>query len=482
MKTRFLCLLGLVTVMVSYAPLARADEALHFEKATTNALPSVAEGSIWIATDPISKKVSSDATATVTNEGTEALPAAIAPNATDSELPADPINKLGNTVSKEIPVPPVLSFAEPLTSVKAPAAQSVSPEAVPIQPAPVQAEPIQPAPVQDEPIQPPLVQSGVVQPTPAQPPKISLHRKPVELGFSLSPTEPLYETEPVKPPVAAAPPVDENLGARVITDQLFIGNTNSLVAKAVGSAEGTRTPEGDRTQAYYGHVDPGNQVWNRGSFSYQHSAQSPEDADQKQLSRLAEQAKVIEAKAADYGLQLTLEEKLNGIDLANQAPKAALDQGGYVDWLAQARQQGLSGSDAVLWARTRAFINPVTQRWDAPGLGNTAEGIGHDQARRMAAIDRAIAINQDAVSQAVKVASAPTPTAVKAASSPAAGSPAKTAAKSAQPTPSTQAGQGIAQLLAEKIVELFGGDQVPPDSTPVANEPTGIQQLLGFAF
>ncbi|MBW4514105.1 MAG: hypothetical protein KME11_02630 [Timaviella obliquedivisa GSE-PSE-MK23-08B] len=461
MKTRFLCLLGLVTVMVSYAPLARADEALHFDKSSTHAAPPATEGSIWMATDPILKKENSDATTTVTNEGTEALPVAIAPDSTASELSVKSANKLGDTVSKEAPAQPVLSFAEPPTSVGAPVAQSGS----------TQAESVQAEPIQDT-----LVQPTPIQPAPVQPPAPSASRKPIELGFSLSPTEPLYEPEQGVPSVAAAPQEDANLKVGVITDKLFTGNTNSLVAKAVGSAEGTRTPEGDRTHAYYGHVDPGNQVWNRGSFSYQHSAQSPEDADQKQLSRLADQAKVIEAKAADHGLQLTLEEKLNGIDLANQAPKAALDQGGYVDWLAQARQQGMSGSDAVLWARTRAFINPATQRWDAPGLGNTAETIGHDQARRMAAIARAIAVNQDAVKQAINVASLPDPTAANAASSP------TKAAVTAQSTSSTQAGQGIAQLLAEKIVELFGGDQVPADSSPVANEPMGIQQLFGFAF
>jgi hypothetical protein len=251
---------------------------------------------------------------------------------------------------------------------------------------------------------------------------------------------------------------------------LFTGNVNSLVAKAVGSAEGTRTPTGDRTRAYYGHTDPGNGVWNKGSFSYQHSSRSPEDADQKQLQRLANQALIIEARAADYGLHLTVEEKLNGIDLANQAPKAALDRGGYIDWLAKAKQRGMKGTDAVLWARTRSFINPVTQRWDAPGLGNTAERIERDQARRMDAIARAIAADQDAVNDAVKIASSPT------------ARPAAKPEKSAQQEQASEGDRGIAQVLAEKLVEMFGGEYVPDASTPVANESEGIQQLFGFAF
>ncbi|OLP18842.1 hypothetical protein BST81_07950, partial [Leptolyngbya sp. 'hensonii'] len=74
-------------------------------------------------------------------------------------------------------------------------------------------------------------------------------------------------------------------------DLLFQGGSFSLVAKAVGAAEGTRTPDGGRTWAYYGHRDPGNGVWNLGSFSYQHGADSPAEADVKQLRRLTGQAR-----------------------------------------------------------------------------------------------------------------------------------------------------------------------------------------------
>jgi hypothetical protein len=87
-------------------------------------------------------------------------------------------------------------------------------------------------------------------------------------------------------------PVEQDIEAR-----LFEGGSDSLVARAVGSAEGTRTPEGHRNPAYYGHVDPGNGVWNLGSFSYQHGASSPEEADAKQLARLRQQAQVLQQKA-----------------------------------------------------------------------------------------------------------------------------------------------------------------------------------------
>lgn len=172
-------------------------------------------------------------------------------------------------------------------------------------------------------------------------------------------------------------------------EPLFQGGADSLVARVVGSAEGTRAADGQRTQAYYGHKDPGNGVWNLGSFSYQHGASSPEEADDRQLRRLQNQADLLQRKAASHGISLSLEELLNGIDLANQAPMAALDRGGYVDWLAKAKQEGMQGESAILWARTRAFIDPDTQQWNAPGLGNTADSISRDQDRRMKAIARA---------------------------------------------------------------------------------------------
>lgn len=177
-------------------------------------------------------------------------------------------------------------------------------------------------------------------------------------------------------------------------DELFDGGSDSLVAKAVGSAEGTRTADGGKTWAYYGHVDPGNRRWNLGSFSYQHGAASPDEADRRQLDRLRGQYEVIEQTAMSAGLRLGLEEQLNGIDLANQAPLAALDRGGYIDRLRQAYAQGLQGSEAVLRARTYSYLNPRTNQWEAPGLGNTVDSISRDQARRQNAIYEAIQNHQ----------------------------------------------------------------------------------------
>ena len=173
---------------------------------------------------------------------------------------------------------------------------------------------------------------------------------------------------------------------------IFQGGPNSLVARAVGSAEGTRRPDGAKNPAYYGHRDPGNAKWNLGSFSYQHAARSPEDADSRQLNRLATQDKMLQQRAQSQGLNLTLQERLNGLDLANQAPLAALDRGGYIDRLKESRDRGLRGTDAILQARVNSYREPNTNLWDAPGLGNNEPDIRHDQARRMDAVEAAMVL------------------------------------------------------------------------------------------
>lgn len=189
---------------------------------------------------------------------------------------------------------------------------------------------------------------------------------------------------------AIAQPAETAYNTLGLDDWIFNGGSSSLVARTVGSAEGTRMSDGGNTPAYYGHTDPGNGVWNLGTFSYQHGARSPEEADEKQLTRLRYQGLQLEEKAAGLGVKLSLEAKLNGIDLANQAPLAALDRGGYIERLAEANRLGMQGEKAILWARTHAYIDPDTQTWDAPGLGNNVSSISQDQERRAIAIARAL--------------------------------------------------------------------------------------------
>ncbi|MEB3290382.1 MAG: hypothetical protein VKI82_10735 [Leptolyngbya sp.] len=200
-----------------------------------------------------------------------------------------------------------------------------------------------------------------------------------DLDSTLVPPAPIAQT---LPPEAPPPP---------LVDALFEGGSQSLVARTVGSAEGTRTATGEMTPAYRGHTDPGNHAWNLGTFSYQHGATSAEEADRKQIARLRSQTDVLKRRALRRSMGLTLEETLNGIDLANQSPLAAIGRVGYIERLAEVKTWGLEGTEAIVVARTRSYINPNTGRWNAPGLGNTEASITRDQRRRTDAIARALA-------------------------------------------------------------------------------------------
>ncbi|MGB3200160.1 MAG: hypothetical protein WBA99_04615 [Nodosilinea sp.] len=236
---------------------------------------------------------------------------------------------------------------------------------------------------------PPLPEPAIMvaavspDPQPASEPEAKAESEWLALDFAVEPSAAVVAMTEAK--LAASQPKADPLPT------LFEGNSDSLVARAVGSAEGTRTPSGAINSAYFGHTDPGNRVWNMGTFSYQHGAKTPEEADQKQLVRLQNQGDVLRRRAVQHGLNLTLEETLNGLDLANQSPLAAIGRVGYIERLAEAKANGFEGSEAILVARTRSYINPNTGRWNAPGLGNTEVSIRRDQQRRAKAVAQAIA-------------------------------------------------------------------------------------------
>jgi hypothetical protein len=288
--------------------------------------------------------------------------------------------------------------------------------------------------------------------------------KSLGLNFDLAPSHQTFPSAEIvtaapisPPPVSSQTDATSKNSAQDELENLFVGESDSIVAIAVGSAEGTRSPDGGKNPAYQGHTDPGNGVWNLGSFSYQHGASSPEEADAKQLARLRTQAKTIFDKAASKGLNLTLEEKLNGIDLANQAPKAALDEFGYIDRLAEAYARGLSGSDAILWARVQSFIDPHTQTWDAPGLGNSEDRITRDQERRMIAIAKAIA------NYLQEIANGPSQ---------------KTSEDQAAQKSRTQP-TGIAQLFTQPFTDLFASESSETKTDMQAELPI-VQQILSL--
>jgi hypothetical protein len=188
--------------------------------------------------------------------------------------------------------------------------------------------------------------------------------------------------------------------------------SDSPVAIAIGSAEGTRQPDGDKTPAYYWHRDPGNGADNFGTFSYQHLppsktkavAQQPSAAakrqvaaqqglaelsDQAQLKKLQRMEDQLRQQAQGRGLQLSTLELINGLDLANQSEAAALERLGYVDRLAQSKTQVADPDDQIHLARTNSYWDPDRNAWNAPGLGGP-EDIRRDQVRRASEVKAAL--------------------------------------------------------------------------------------------
>lgn len=221
---------------------------------------------------------------------------------------------------------------------------------------------------------------------------------------------------PANPQVAA-----EKAAASPSGDKLFQGGSDSIVARTVGAAEGTRAADGGKTSLYEGHTDPGNGVWNRGTFSYQFGNEenlTADEADRRQVAKIKRiHDSVMVPKAAEKGITpLTLAEEINGIDLINQAPLAVTEEGGYVERLAEAKKKGLSGDEAILDARVWAFWDAGKGGWDAPGLrayddlGKEAS-IRHDQDRRMGMINQALEAYQQqhgAIAETVPSSAKPT--------------------------------------------------------------------------
>lgn len=143
-------------------------------------------------------------------------------------------------------------------------------------------------------------------------------------------------------------------------------------AIVIGNAEGTRLPDGGRTDAYGGHRDPGNAARNQGSFSYQHAAASPADADRRQLQTLQRQLPAYEAAARQAGLDPAHPRLASAyLDLYNQSPSAARRFLGQLDSL---RGQPLDAHH-LTQLRFHSFVDASTgQRFQLPGGGRAGSG------------------------------------------------------------------------------------------------------------
>ena len=151
---------------------------------------------------------------------------------------------------------------------------------------------------------------------------------------------------------------------------------DDLLKRAIGRAEGTRDANGNPTQAYYGHRDPGwsGRCQNQGSFSYQHCAASPEAADQSWLGTLRKAEQDINAQAvAKFGKPLNQAAMVAALDGYTQSPNAG---GMFVDHLPTADPN----PSQIVEARTAA-LNASRRAKGGPTMN-----VRRDQSRRINAL------------------------------------------------------------------------------------------------
>ena len=215
----------------------------------------------------------------------------------------------------------------------------------------------------------------------------TLEGKPGVLNANNSPTfakvmarqEPLGIKTQALPQLAAASPV-----RRV---PIAINNRNHPIFVAIGIAEGTRTPSGGNTKAYYGHSDPGDGNWNRGTVSGGRNGGSPEQVDRQWMGTLTSLSSSMAPVLQRLGLRPNSQGwnrvMFNILDLRVQAPKAVRD---FVSKLPQVMKQGLT-IEAIAKARADSFFNPQTGRLEASGFSNNYSRLFADQRSRAGAYD-----------------------------------------------------------------------------------------------
>ena len=129
-------------------------------------------------------------------------------------------------------------------------------------------------------------------------------------------------------------------------DTMFIG---------IGINEGTRTANGSYTKHWYGHKDPGNGAWNRGTVSAQSGSLSPKQADMQFRGKLAQTAINTKPFLRQMGLQPGTvgynNVMFNVLDLYIQAPAAVPK---FIQTLAAKKDFTIEG---IAEARAMSFFN-----------------------------------------------------------------------------------------------------------------------------
>lgn len=167
--------------------------------------------------------------------------------------------------------------------------------------------------------------------------------------------------------------------------KLFDNRLDAPGTIAIGGAEGTLNTDGTPTGIYDGHTDPGNGATNKGFGSWQASpVANAVEGDAKAFERIKNNCiPTVEKQSQQLQVTLTPELVVQVCDAYIQAPLAAQD---LLPNLKSCQQQGKTGSDALLCARTKSYYNPQTGALEASGFGNDIDRLTHDQNRRMTEI------------------------------------------------------------------------------------------------
>ena len=183
----------------------------------------------------------------------------------------------------------------------------------------------------------------------------------------------------------AAPQVAANSPTRPIP--LAIRNDRHEFFIAIGIAEGTRTPNGGYTRAYYGHRDPGDNNYNRGTVSGGRGNNlSPKQVDARWMGLLTDSSirwsPVLKQLGLQPGTQGYNRTMFNILDLTVQAPAAVRD---FVAKLNRVKGQNWT-VEALAKARADSFYR-YNGTLDAPGFNNDYGLLFRDQRSRAGAFD-----------------------------------------------------------------------------------------------
>ena len=163
-----------------------------------------------------------------------------------------------------------------------------------------------------------------------------------------------------------------------------IDSDSHPIAISIGISEGTRTPDGGKTDAWYGHADPvAKGRWNIGTYSANAAHfSSPQQADAYWNRRLTTKATEAAKMMRAMGLSPTQTgwHRLmhNILDLEIQAP-AANRADGFLGKIEQVIREGLT-VEAIAKARADSFRNPKTGKLETGFASYSA--LLSDQRRR----------------------------------------------------------------------------------------------------